>query len=172
MHRKDGEHPYGDTGQLIILGLFLVVWAEDSFFLHALTFMPDFLSVYIRLVILALMLAVAAYLISSGHKVVNAAEHATGIVSNGAFRYVRHPLYLASILAYAGLSLATASLLSLMMSTVAALFYNYIASYEEEILQRKYGQAYSTYKEQTGKWFPKIRKHNRPHQDKKYRMEQ
>jgi len=31
MRGKDGEHPLGDMGQLIFLGLFIVVWACDSF---------------------------------------------------------------------------------------------------------------------------------------------
>ena len=31
-----GEHPYGDLGQLILLVLFIAVWALDSFFLYKL----------------------------------------------------------------------------------------------------------------------------------------
>ena len=27
---KNGEHPYGDAGQLILLGFFLLVWLGDS----------------------------------------------------------------------------------------------------------------------------------------------
>ncbi len=33
MEDKNGEHPFGDAGQLILLGLFLIVWVADSFFL-------------------------------------------------------------------------------------------------------------------------------------------
>ena len=33
MKEKRGEHPFGDAGQFILLGLFLVVWIGDSFFL-------------------------------------------------------------------------------------------------------------------------------------------
>jgi len=33
-----------------------------------------------------------------------------GVVSSGAFRHLRHPLYLGSVLFYLGLALATASL--------------------------------------------------------------
>lgn len=158
MHKKDGEHPLGDIGQLISLGLFLVVWVGDSFFLRVSTFLSDIVSVYIRLVLLSLALVVAAYLARSGHVVVNPEGRATGVVSTGAFRYLRHPLYLASILTYLGLAVATASLLSLAISAGIAVFYNYIAGYEEEALLAKYGEEYSAYRIRTGKWVPVIRR--------------
>jgi protein-S-isoprenylcysteine O-methyltransferase Ste14 len=158
MHGKDGEHPHGDIGQLILLSLFLVVWVGDSFSLRVSTFLSDIVSVYIRLGLLSLALIIAAYLARSGHVVVNPGGRATGVVSTGAFRYVRHPLYLASILTCLGLAVATASLLSLALSAGIAFFYNYIAGYEEEALLAKYGEEYSMYRERTGKWLPVIRK--------------
>jgi protein-S-isoprenylcysteine O-methyltransferase Ste14 len=123
------------------------------------TFMSDFVSVYVRLVLVALALVVAAYLAKSGHAVVNPEGRAAGVVSTGAFRYVRHPLYLASILFYLCLAVATASLLSLILSAGIAVFYNYIASYEERVLQAKYREEYSKYRESTGKWLPVVRGH-------------
>ena len=38
------------------------------------------------------------------------------------------------------------------------LFYNYIAGYEEKLLEIKLGKAYITYKENTGKWMPRLGK--------------
>ena len=35
-------------------------------------------------------------------------------------------------------------------------FYNYIAGYEERLLETKHGEAYKSYKQKTGKWLPKI----------------
>jgi protein-S-isoprenylcysteine O-methyltransferase Ste14 len=87
----------------------------------------------------------------------NPEGRATGVVSAGAFGYVRHPLYLASILFYLCLTVATASLLSLALTAGIAVFYDYIASYEEGALQEKYGVEYSKYKEKIGKWLPVIR---------------
>ena len=31
MKEKNGEHPWGDTGQIIALFIFLAVWIADSF---------------------------------------------------------------------------------------------------------------------------------------------
>jgi len=156
MKEKNGEHPLGDIGQLILLGLFMVVWVMDSFFLYKSTFLSDFVPLYIRLIIMGIAFVVAVYLFRSGHSVVSHEQRPTGVVSTVAFRYVRHPLYLASILFYLGLVVSTASLFSLALLVVIFVFYNYIASYEEKLLYLKFGEAYKKYKEKTGKWVPKI----------------
>jgi hypothetical protein len=58
MKEKKGEHPYGHAGQLILLGLFLVIWAGDSFVLHKATFVSDYVPLSIRLVVLGLALMI------------------------------------------------------------------------------------------------------------------
>ena len=63
MKEKNGEHPLGDSGQLVLLVVFLIVWVADSFFLRISAFLPDYIPLYIRLVILGLMLVTAVYLI-------------------------------------------------------------------------------------------------------------
>ena len=158
MKEKKGEHPFGDAGQFIMLALFLIVWTGDSFFLHKSTFVSDYVPLFVRLVILALVLITAAYLSTSGHAVVAHGERPNSVVSTGAFRYVRHPLYSAAILFYLGLAVSTASLFSLLLLVIIFLFYNYIASYEESLLETKFGEDYVSYKNRTGKWFPMLHK--------------
>ncbi len=156
MKEKKGEHPFGDTGQLVLLGLFLIVWLADSFFFKKSTFLSDYVPLYIRLPILGLALITAAYLFISGHVVVSHEQRPTAVVSTGGFRHVRHPLYLASILSYLGLSVSTVSLFSLALLVVIFVFYNYIASYEEKLLDKRFGEGYARYRKRTGKWFPRI----------------
>jgi len=158
MKEKDGEHPFGHPGQLILLGLFLFVWVGDSFFLRKSTFLTDYVPLYIRLVILGIALITAAYLFTSGHVVISHERRPAGVVSTGAFRYVRHPLYLGIILSYAGAAVSTVSLFSLALLVVIFVFYNYIASYEENLLEVSFGKAYTRYKKKTGKWVPSIRR--------------
>ena len=154
---KNGEHPFGDTGQLILLVLFMVVWVLDSFFLRISTFLSAHLPLFIRLSVLGLLSIIALYLFKSGHVVVSHEQRHSGVVSTGAFRYVRHPLYLGSILFYFGLAVSTASLISLtLVAVIMFTFYSYISSYEEKLLETKYGEAYSSYKRRTGKWLPRI----------------
>jgi len=156
MKEKNGEHPFGDSGQLVLLILFLLIWVVDSFLLKISTFLSDDISLYIRLIILVLILVTAVYLIRSGHAVVNHGQRPSGVVSTGAFRYVRHPLYLGSIMFYLGLSLATASLFSLVLVVLIFIFYNHIASYEDKLVEDRFHEEYRNYKKKTGKWMPMI----------------
>ena len=156
MKEKNGEHPFGDSGQLILLFLFLLIWVVDSFLLKISTFLSDDISLYIRLIIFVLILVTAVYLIRSGHAVVSHGQRPSGVVATGAFRYVRHPLYLGSIMFYLGLSLATASLFSLVLVVLIFIFYNHIASYEEKLMEDRFHEEYRNYKKKTGKWMPMI----------------
>lgn len=156
MKENNGEHPFGDSGQLVLLVLFLLIWVVDSFFLRISTFLSDDISLYIRLVILGLILVTAVYLIRSGHAVVSHGQHPSGVVSTGAFQYVRHPLYLGSIMFYLGLAVSTASLFSLVLVVLIFIFYNFIASYEEKLLEDRFHEEYRNYKIKTGKWVPRI----------------
>jgi len=157
MKARVGEHPRGDVGQLIALVLFVVIWAGDSFFLRVTTSFSTQMPLALRLVILAFTFALSAFLFKTGHVVVENDGGPTGVISRGAFRYVRHPLYLASILPYLGLSVSTCSLVSLCLTALIFIFYNYIAGYEERYLEREFDEAYRSYKMRTGKWFPRIR---------------
>ena len=158
MESTNGEHPYGDLGQLILLVIFLVVWVGDSFVLHYSTFLAQYLPLSLRLLIMALAWATAFFLVKSGHVVISHGNHGRlpqSLVITGAFRYVRHPLYLGCILVYFGLAVATASLISLALLGVIMFFYDFLATYEEHLLEDLFGESYRTYKEKTGKWLPK-----------------
>jgi len=152
----NGEHPLGDSGQLILLVFFLLTWVVDSFILQLSTFLSDYIPLYIRLLALGLLLSTALYFIKSGHVVVKHEQRPSGIVSTGAFRYVRHPLYLGSILFYLGFSIVTASLASFVLVVLIFFFYNYIASYEEKLLEDRFKEEYRYYKKKTGKWLPVV----------------
>jgi protein-S-isoprenylcysteine O-methyltransferase Ste14 len=156
MQQKNGEHPLGDRGQLLMLAAFLIIWVADSFFLRISTFLSDDISLYIRLVIFVLILVTAVYFIRSGHIVVNHEQRPSAVLSTGAFRYVRHPLYLGSMMLYLGLSVSTASLFSLLMVGLIFIFYNHIAGYEEQLLEDRFHEEYRNYKKRTGKWVPLI----------------
>ena len=107
------------------------------------------------MVFLGLALAIAAYLSTSGHDKICGAERGAKVISSGAFRYVRHPLYLACLLFYLGLSVSAASIFCLAFFVVIFFFYNYLASYEERFMEAKFGEEYREYKRRIGKWVPR-----------------
>jgi protein-S-isoprenylcysteine O-methyltransferase Ste14 len=156
MSEKNGEHPFGDAGQLMLFTLFLIFWITDSFFLRISTLLSEDIPLYFRLVFLGLVLVTAAYLSISGHDAAGLEQRGTRVVSGSAFRYVRHPLYLGCLLFYLGLAVSTASIFCLALFVLIFFFYNYIASYEERLLDEKFGEEYNKYKKGTGKWVPRI----------------
>ncbi len=156
MKERRGEHPFGDEGQLILLGLFLIVWVADSFFFHWSTFLASYISNLVRMILLGLAIIAAILLVRSGHVVLSGEERPNYVVDTGAFRYVRHPLYLAALLGYLGTAISSFSLLSFLLLIPIFIFYNYIASYEEKLLESKLGESYRSYESRTGKWLPRL----------------
>ncbi len=157
MKERNGEHPFGDAGQIILFVLFMIVWVADSFWLKMSTFPAASIPLYIRIAVAVVALIVALMLVKSGHRVAGKQNDPGAVVSDGAFAYRRHPLYLGSILAYFCLTVFTASLFSLGMLVVIFVFYNYIAGYEEKLLEARYGDDYVRYRRDTGRWIPKVR---------------
>ncbi len=156
MKEKKGEHPFGDTGQLIGLTLFLIVWVADSFFLNYSKFLASFIPLYLRLSIALAAIAGSLYLFLKSHDVVKGHQRPEQILTTGAFKFIRHPLYMSVILFYTGLAVSTASLLAIALFVVIFIFYNFIAGYEEKLMVLKFGEDYEVYKQKTGKWIPKF----------------
>jgi protein-S-isoprenylcysteine O-methyltransferase Ste14 len=156
MEEKRGEHPFGDTGQLILFVVFLLVWVGDSFLLRLSTVPAGAVPLLVRLGLSAIAGAYGFVLMRSGHVAVSEAERPVRIISTGAFGRVRHPLYLAAILLYLAFTISTLSLLSAAVVVIALVFYDYIASYEETLMERKFGEEYVHYKRRVGKWLPRI----------------
>jgi protein-S-isoprenylcysteine O-methyltransferase Ste14 len=157
MRAREGEHPWGDAVQLLLLGLFAAVWVADSFFWQRTTFLAQRVPLPVRVLLLVALLALGAWLVRAGHAVLDHDAGGRGVVTTGAFRYLRHPLYLGSTLFYLGLSVATASLAALVLTAGIFAFYDYIAAYEERWLEARYGEAYRAYRARTGKWWRRRR---------------
>jgi protein-S-isoprenylcysteine O-methyltransferase Ste14 len=156
MKEKRGEHPFGDLGQLILAALFLVVWVGDSFFLHWSTFFKHRVPESVRMGLLGFALLFVLILLGTGHGVITGKERPNHVVDTGPFRYVRHPLYLAALLGYVGTAISSLSLISFALLIPIFAFYSYIASYEEKLLEARFGEAYREYERRTGKWLPRV----------------
>ena len=77
------------------------------------------------------------------------------VIKKEIYSHIRHPMYLAMMLFYVALIVATLSLLSLALGILIFIFYNFIASYEEKLLEGKLGQDYIEYKNNVRRWFPR-----------------
>lgn len=152
-----GEHPWGDIGQIVLLVIFLIVWISDSFIIHFATFLANSVPIYFRLPLALAILFGAVYFIKSAHQIIfhHESQRPT-VIRTGVFGLVRHPLYLGSILFYAGLVVLTLSMVSLGLWMVILLFYHFIAKYEEELLRRRFGVEYEKYRREVAMWVPGI----------------
>jgi protein-S-isoprenylcysteine O-methyltransferase Ste14 len=160
---KKGEHPFGDLGQLVCAGVFAVVWAADSFFFHWSTFLARAVPNALRMSVLGVALLFTFALLWTAHPVITGEKRPDHVIDTGPFRHVRHPLYLAALLAYIGTAMSSMSLLSLALLVPIFLFYDYIAAFEERVLETKFGDTYRDYEAKTGKWLPtRVRKSREP----------
>lgn len=76
------------------------------------------------------------------------------LVTRDAFELARHPMYGGLILAAAGLAVASGD--EARLALAAALFWvlDRKASYEEELLEERYGEEYRVYKQRVKKFIP------------------
>lgn len=149
------EHPLGDAGQILFGILFLVVWAADSFVLKLTTFPAAHLHILVRLLLCILVTGLGFALLRSHTD--GYIKLGTSVVSQGPYRFVRHPIYLSVLLILLGLSLSTLSVAGMIVWLLFFGFYDYISAYEEKSLLQKFGQEYVDYMQATPRWFPGIR---------------
>ncbi len=79
------------------------------------------------------------------------------LVITGAYRKIRHPLYLGSLLSFLAIPMVFNSwgaLLLMLLTTLPALIYR--IKVEEELLSSHFGEAYKTYSQKTKKMIPGI----------------
>jgi protein-S-isoprenylcysteine O-methyltransferase Ste14 len=96
----------------------------------------------------------AAYLRTS--VVHDTAQHSEALVADGPFRYVRNPLYLASVLMAAGIGVL-ASRSGFIFLVLANWFFVYRLIFrEEEALRQRQGESYRAYCRSVPRFFPSL----------------
>ena len=73
-------------------------------------------------------------------------------VTNGLYRYSRHPMYVTSFVFFLGVSIATASWVFLLFTIVLIAASFYFAPLEEQSCLEKYGDAYREYMNRTPRY--------------------
>jgi protein-S-isoprenylcysteine O-methyltransferase Ste14 len=158
-HDLTGEHPFGDAGQLILAFLFLAVWVADTFFLKYTTFLNQRIPLAIRISLGVVLILLAGYLASKGQAIVfGDRREKPGVIREGVFGIVRHPLYLSEMLLFLGLLMMSLSLAAGFVCLIAIGFLHFIATHEETLLLARFGEEYQAYRRDVPMWIPKLRK--------------
>jgi protein-S-isoprenylcysteine O-methyltransferase Ste14 len=77
-----------------------------------------------------------------------------GLVTNGIYRYIRHPQYTGIFLIITGWMFRWLNPLMLLMYPILLILYYKLARKEEKQILKEYGDAYLKYKESTPMFFP------------------
>lgn len=89
------------------------------------------------------------------------------LIVAGPFAYVRNPLYVGNMLLYVGVGIAADALAPWLVLGAAAYFlfqYWMIVSLEEEFLEKKFGEAYRSYRKAVPRFLPRLSPYRTPQQ--------
>ena len=78
------------------------------------------------------------------------------IVSDGAYRYLRNPMYLGHLIFMAGLAITFASWLALLLLVFHAGWFHLRVLRDEERLESRFGEPYLEYKRRVKRWIPGV----------------
>lgn len=95
-------------------------------------------------------------LLSSAWPVLHAAQREGRLATEGPYRYVRHPQYLAFILIMVGFLLQWPTILTLLMFPVLVFSYTRLARREEGEAARAFGGEWERYAARTPSWIPRL----------------
>ncbi len=155
------EHPLCDSLQLVMLILYFAAWGIDSlghFVFGISTVMIELTYPPLLLIPAILSSSFGMYLALKSHEAVfGETAGQSKSIDSGVYSWIRHPMYLGTLLFCLGFFFAIPSLLSLGVWIAFFIFYDKMATYEEEDLTRILGDEYIDYQKRVPKWFPKLR---------------
>ena len=159
-HGLGSEHPLCDKIQLRILIVFFVAWAIDSLSF----FIFGYSTVIFQAITYPLLFAgtiaficLSFYLVSKSHKaVLEQVQDPPKLVDSGVYAWVRHPMYLGTMLFCLALIFVSVSLVSIGIWVAIFIFYDRMATYEENSLIEILGEPYTAYQKRVSKWFPGV----------------
>ncbi len=162
-HREDltGEHPFGDTGQILFACLFTATWVADTFFFKGTTLLNGYIPFIVRLPLAAFVLIFSGYLAKRGLTIVFGEKMEKSVViRKSVFGKVRHPIYLGEILFFLSFLILSLSLAAMAVWIAGFAFLNFIARYEEKLLLTRFGADYEGYLREVPSWLPRFWKGN------------
>jgi protein-S-isoprenylcysteine O-methyltransferase Ste14 len=126
--------PTGETGHLIAVAL------------DRLGIMQLENGVFLVMVVSSIMILAGLALIILGWKKIHKAQ---GLVTDGIYRYSRHPQYLGILLITSGFIIQWPTILTVIMWPVLVIMYIRLAKKEEKEMEEQFGEEFQKYKNET-----------------------
>lgn len=77
------------------------------------------------------------------------------LITSGAFRYIRHPVYTGIVLTLTGISIYSMHVPRLLVTTCLLILFRLKSAYEEKLLIRRY-PGYEAYANNAGRFLPRV----------------
>jgi protein-S-isoprenylcysteine O-methyltransferase Ste14 len=159
------EHPLCDSIQLVMLILFFAVWGIDSvsyFLFRVSTVIAESVSLPFLLAPAVLSLFFGVYLLLKSHeKAFGETIGQPRLIETGVYSWVRHPMYLGTLMFCLTFVFTVLSILSLGVWIIFLAIYDRMATFEERDLIRILGEKYIAYQRRVPKWCPRPHKMGR-----------
>ena len=148
--RVFGSGPLGVFLTLILLGL--AWWCHDHYPSGTLGLSP-----FVRhLILIVSCVANAAGIVWAFHSL-PVTKRGRGLCTQGAYRWVRHPLYASFIsIGAPGFAVYLNHWVNLIWIVVLHLIWHFAISYEEKSMAAQFGSEYSAYAKKTGRFVPRL----------------
>jgi len=156
-HLLGKESPYSHILQLSCFAAFMSIWILDSFVFKFSVKFAGYVPWSVRLILSLALITIGVTMGYLAEKVLfRQKQDSPHVIDTGVLAHVRHPLYLGGLLVYFGFVIGTLSILSLITYMFVFVVYDYLATFEEENLERVFGQDYVEYKRRVPKWIPRF----------------
>lgn len=151
------EYPHTDEVILITGVIFISVWILDTFLLSFSTFLNLFIHIIIRILIFLFLFIITLFFgIKSHNMIFKTAIDEQKLISSGVYSLNRHPLYFSILTFYLALIALSISLISIFIWLLIFFTFNKFALYEEEDLERIFGDEYKEYKNKVPRWISRF----------------
>ena len=155
-HRLGIEAPHSHLIQGLCLVIFTIVWIFDLLVFKFSIVLNDFVPWIVRLILFIVVIAVAYAFIHISHNILfRRPENKDELIVDGILRHVRNPMYFGVLLIYLAFICLSISLISIGLWIIIIIIYDRLASYEENELEKLFGEKYLKYKKKVPKWIPR-----------------
>ncbi|MHA2289249.1 MAG: methyltransferase family protein [Promethearchaeota archaeon] len=151
------EHPYSHQIMIGSVLFFFITWILDTFFIQLLVDVRNGVPLIIRAFLFVITLVISIVLMNTSQKkIFSHSDKNQGLVSDGVYSIVRHPLYLSIPVLYLAFTLLSLSVLSFTSILLIFYFFNKMVDFEEVELIKILGNNYRDYMNNVPRWIPRL----------------